>query len=203
MALGGHCPTPGGHGRDTAGTGGGHGGDTAALPPSLPSPVLGSGYGGWERENSLPDWGVFVDPVLGVAGGSSATLPGSFPSLLLLPLHYPFSYLHLFLLPPHSPFSSPLSCPISPPSSFPCFLCLPGAIHISSLLSPGIPNQALSDFWVKRGEAETQPQAGVRAQECPWGWRGRPGPAHGSFTPRSVSHSAELWLTELPGNFRY
>lgn len=203
MALGGHCPAPGGHGRDTAGTGGGHGGDTAALPLPLPSPVLGSGRGGWERENSLPDWGVFVDPGLGVAGGSSATLPGSFPSLLLSLFIIPsltFTYSFSPLAPP---FSSPLSCPISPPSSFPCFLCLPRAIHISSLLSPGIPNQALSDFWVKRGEAETQPQAGVRAQECPWGWRGRPGPAHGSFTPRSVSHSAELWLTELPGNFRY
>lgn len=124
--------------------------------------------------------------------------PCSFSLFIIPSLTFPYSFSPLA-----PPFSSPLSCPISPPSSFPCFLCLPGAIHISSLLSPGIPNQALSDFWVKRGEAETQPQAGVRAQECPWGWRGRPGPAHGSFAPRSVSHSAELWLTELPGNFRY
>ncbi|XP_041881688.1 uncharacterized protein LOC121663474 [Corvus kubaryi] len=172
--------------------------------PSLcPPPCWDRAVGAGNGRIPCQTGGYLWTPVWGWLGGalppSQAPFhPCSF-SLFIIP-----SLIFTCSFPPLAPpFSSPLSCPIPPPSSsFPCFPCLPRAIHISSLLSPGIPNQALSDFWVKRREAETQPQAGVRAQECPWGWRGRPGPAHGTFTPRSISHSAELWLTELPGNFR-
>lgn len=211
MALEGHCPAPGGH-RGEALLGQGWGtlqgccrdrrwAQRGHYSPSSPFLLPRAGIGLWRL-----GMGEFNSRLGGVCGPwFGGWLRGALPPSQA-PFH-PCSFSH-FILPSltltysFSPLTPPFSCPIpAPTSSFPCFLRLPKAMRISSLLSSGIPNQALFDSWVKHGEAETQPQAGVRAQECPAGL-GRPGPAQGSFTPSSVSHSAELWLAEFPGNFR-
>lgn len=106
-------------------------GTEGTLQPVLPPfsrPILGSGCGGWEWENSIPDWGVFVDPGLGGGCGELCHLP----RLLSIPAPSLTSLFLLFpSLIPSPPLTPPFSRPIpAPTSSFPRFLRLPRAMHI-------------------------------------------------------------------------